>query len=428
MSVTVVVGTQWGDEGKGKIIDLLSEKADLVVRYQGGNNAGHTVVVNSIQFIFHLIPSGILHNRKCVLGSGVVIDPKGLMEEILELRKRGIIIDRKNFFISRDAHVVMPYHKLSEELTEERERSRLGTTRRGIGPTYVDKMARVGIRVCDLINPQIFKEKLNEHLKDINLIFKRIYCVRGFNSKSILDKYLEYANFLREYVVDTSSIVNEAINKGKKVLFEGAQGTLLDVDFGTYPFVTSSHPIAGGVCVGVGVGPTKIDRVLGVAKVYSTRVGDGPFPTEFMRKSKQDAIRIRGKEYGATTGRPRRCGWFDAVAVRYAVRINGLSSLAITKLDVLDELPEIKICVAYKYKGKVLNDFHTQAEIIKEAKPIYETLQGWQQDISGVKDFESLPVNTKKYLSKISKLVGVPISIISVGARREQTIFLKKII
>lgn len=428
MSATVVIGAQWGDEGKGKIIDILSEKADLIVRYQGGNNAGHTVVVNNTQFVFHLVPSGILHNKKCVLGSGVVIDPAGLIGEIAELRKRGITIDRKNFFISREAHIVMPYHKLSEQLTEERERSRIGTTRKGIGPAYVDKMARVGIRMCDLVNPRIFKEKLNEHLKDINLIFRKIYNRRGFDSKSILDKYAEYANILGEYISDTSFLVNGAIDTGKEVLFEGAQGTLLDVDFGTYPFVTSSHPIAGGACIGVGVGPTKIDRVLGVAKAYSTRVGDGPFPTEFAKKSRQDAFRVKGGEYGATTGRPRRCGWFDAVAVRYAARINGLHSLAITKLDVLDDLSEINICIGYKYKGKVLNDFPTQTEVIREVRPVYETLKGWQQYISGAKDLKSLPTNARKCLNRISYLVGVPISIISVGARREQTIFLKKVI
>ena len=427
MSVTIVVGAQWGDEGKGKIIDILSEKADLIVRYQGGNNAGHTVVVNNTQFIFHLVPSGILHNKKSILGSGVVIDPKGLINEILELRKRGVIINRKNFFISREAHVVMPYHKISEQLTEERERSRLGTTRKGIGPTYVDKMARVGIRVCDLTNTRILKEKLKEHLKDINLIFRKIYHRQGFNPTSILNEYSEYAKILKEYVVDTSSFVNKAIDNGEEVLFEGAQGTLLDVDFGTYPFVTSSHTIAGGACTGVGVGPTKIDKVLGIAKAYTTRVGDGPFPTEFIRKSRQEAIRIKGKEYGATTGRPRRCGWFDAVTVRYAMRINGIDSLVITKLDVLDDLSEINVCVGYKYKGKVLNDFPTQLEVISEAKPIYETLDGWQQDISGTKDFKSLPVKARKYLNRISNLVGVPISIVSVGAHREQTIFLKKI-
>lgn len=428
MSVTVVIGAQWGDEGKGKIIDLLSGKADLIVRYQGGNNAGHTVVVNNMQFIFHLVPSGILHGKKCVLGAGVVIDPKGLIEEITELRKRGVKIDRKNFFISREAHVVMPYHKLSEQLTEERERSRIGTTRRGIGPTYVDKMARVGVRMCDLINAGVFKKKLIERLKDINLIFKKIYNRRGFSAASILNEYLKYADFLKEYVADTSFLVNEAIDNRKEILFEGAQGTLLDVDFGTYPFVTSSHPIAGGACIGIGVGPTKINRVLGVVKAYATRVGDGPFPTEFARKSRQDAFRIKGGEYGATTGRPRRCGWFDAVAVRYAARINGLDSLAITKLDVLDDLSEINICVGYKYKGKILDNFPAQAEVMGELKPVYETLKGWQQDISGAKDFNSLPVNARKYLQRISKLTNTPISIISVGARREQTIFLKKVL
>lgn len=428
MPVTVIVGAQWGDEGKGKIIDILSEKADVVVRYQGGNNAGHTVVVDNAQFVFHLIPSGILHNKKCVLGSGVVIDPAGLTKEICELRKLGVKIDKTNFFIAREAHIVMPYHKLSEQLSEEREQSRIGTTRRGIGPSYVDKMARVGIRMCDLAEPRILKEKLAQHLKDINLIFRKIYNKKGFSLEEICKEYQKYSIALKEYMIDASLYVNDAINKGKEVLFEGAQGTLLDVDFGTYPFVTSSHTIAGGACVGVGVGPTKFNKALGVVKAYTTRVGDGPFPTEFEKKSKQEEIRVKGGEYGATTGRPRRCGWFDAVAAKYAVRVNGLDSLAVTKLDVLDDLSEIDICVAYKYKGKILYDFPTQIEIIRQVKPVYETMKGWQKNTSGILEFKSLPINAKRYLQRLSKLSGAPISIVSVGASRQETIFLSKII
>ena len=426
MPVTVIVGAQWGDEGKGKIIDILSEKADIVVRYQGGNNAGHTVVVDNAQFVFHLIPSGILHNKKCVLGSGVVIDPAGLTKEIVELRKLGVKIDKTNFFIAREAHIVMPYHKLSEQLSEEREQSRIGTTRRGIGPSYVDKMARVGIRMCDLAEPRILKEKLAQHLKDINLIFRKIYNKKGFSLEEICKEYQKYSIALKEYMVDASLYVNNAIDKKKEVLFEGAQGTLLDVDFGTYPFVTSSHTIAGGACVGVGVGPTKFGKALGVVKAYTTRVGDGPFPTEFQKKSKQEEIRVKGGEYGATTGRPRRCGWFDAVAAKYAVRVNGLDSLAVTKLDVLDDLSEIDICVAYKYKGKILSDFPTQLEIIKQVKPVYERMDGWQKNTSGIIEFKSLPTNAKRYLNRLSRLAGAPISIVSVGASRQETIFLSK--
>jgi len=424
MAATVVVGTQWGDEGKGKVIDLLSENADVVVRYQGGNNAGHTIVIDNAQFVFHLVPSGILRGKKCVLGAGVVIDPRALIEEINELRSRGIKITNRNLLISRDAHIIMPYHKLSEQITEEREHSRLGTTRRGIGPTYVDKMARAGIKMSDLINRKVFLEKLSWHLKDINLVFRRIYGRRGFSLKRILKEYLEYGKFFKGYVADTSAIVNKAIESKKNVLFEGAQGTLLDVDFGTYPFITSSNTVAGGACTGAGVGPTKIDEVIGVAKAYTTRVGDGPFPTELTQKSKQEAMRIRGKEYGATTGRPRRCGWFDAVAVRYSARINGLDKLAITKLDVLDDLPRIKICVAYKYRNKILKDFPTEIEIISKVKPIYEEVNGWQHDITEIKKFQSLPVNARKYLKRLSELVGVEIFLVSVGPRRSQTIFL----
>ena len=424
MPVTVVVGMQWGDEAKGKIIDLLSEKADLVVRYQGGSNAGHTVVIDDNHYVFHLIPSGILRASKCGLGAGVVIDPKTLCEEITGLRKKGVEINKNNFFISRDAHIVMPYHKLSEQLSEERERSRIGTTRRGIGPAYMDKMARVGMKMSDLVNTSSFRKKLVEHLKDINLIFKKIYRVKGFTADAIMREYSKYSKFLKDYIADSVLLVNESINNGENVLFEGAQGALLDVDFGTYPYVTSSHPIAGGACTGIGVGPTKIDRVIGVSKAYTTRVGDGPFPTEFKVKSEQEAMRLKGKEYGATTGRPRLCGWFDAVAVKYSAMLNGIDTLAITKLDVLDNLKRIKVCVAYKYKGKILKNFPTEIDIINKIKPVYEEVPGWKENVSGFKDFGSLPPNARKYLRFLSELIGIDTSIVSVGAGRVQTIFL----
>jgi len=421
MSATVIVGAQWGDEGKGKVIDLLSEKADMIVRYQGGNNAGHTVMIGNEQFIFHLIPSGIIRNKECILGSGVVIDPRSLIEEIHLLRSKGVSITQRNLFVSRDAHIVMPYHKLFEQLSEERKSSRIGTTRNGIGPAYVDKMARVGIKMGDLINGKILKEKLKERLKDVNSLLTRIYGKRGFKLDEILKEYMRYSRFFSDYVSDTSSIINAAIAKGKFVLFEGAQGTMLDVDFGTYPYVTSSHTIAGGACIGTGVGPTKIGKVIGVAKAYTTRVGDGPFPTE-LSVTKQEAIRMKGKEYGATTGRPRRCGWFDAVAVRYAARINGFDSLAITKLDVLDDLPMIKICTGYLYKNRIIRDFPTGTDEVRALKPVYEELKGWRQDITDIKNYRSLPINAKKYLKRISLLVNTRISIVSVGPRRSQTI------
>ena len=426
MPNTVVVGTQWGDEGKGKVIDLLSEKADVVARYQGGNNAGHTVVIDDNEFVLHLIPSGILRpGKKCIIGNGVVINPKALLEEIENLRSRKIKVNPENLLISKNAHLTLPYHKVSEKLKEEGRRSRIGTTQRGIGPTYVDKVARIGIKMGDFADEETFRERLKENLEDVNLFMEKIYGEDRFSFEEMAREYLDYARKLAPFLTDTSIVINEAIKAGKNILFEGAQGTALDIDFGTYPYVTSSNPIAGGVCTGLGVGPTKIDKVLGVVKAYTTRVGEGPFPTEFSPEL-DEQMRIKGKEYGASTGRPRRCGWFDALVVKYAARINGLDSLAITKLDVLDELDEIKICTAYKYKGKTIKEFPSELRILKEAEPVYEGVKGWETSISGTKDFSKLPEKTKEYLKKISDLVEIPISIISLGPKRKETLILSK--
>jgi adenylosuccinate synthase len=385
-------------------------------------------VIDDEEFVLHLIPSGILRpGKKCIIGNGVVINPKALLEEINGLRSRNIKVDPENLSISKNAHLTLPYHRVSEKLKEARRRGRIGTTQRGIGPTYVDKVARIGIRMAELADENIFRERLKENLEDMNLFMEKIYEEDGFNYEDIAREYLSYARELTPFLADTSIIINSALKAGKNILFEGAQGTALDVDFGTYPYVTSSNPIAGGVCTGLGIGPTKIDKVLGVVKAYTTRVGEGPFPTEFSPKL-DEQMRIRGKEYGASTGRPRRCGWFDALLVRYAARINGLDSIAITKLDVLDGLEKIKICTAYRYKGEVIKEFPSELKILKEAEPIYGELEGWKMNISGITNVTELPENTKKYLKRISDLVEVPISIISLGPKRNETLILNKAI
>lgn len=425
MSVKVLVGVQWGDEGKGKIVDLLSAGADLIVRYQGGNNAGHTVVVENQRFIFHLIPSGILQKtKKCLIGNGVVIDPVSLMKEIEELIGYGYSDVTKRLFISENAHLIMPYHRLLDELSETmRKDKKIGTTGKGIGPAYIDKIARCGIRVADFIDTERFLSLLKYNLEEKNLILERIYNHPPLTVEEIAEVYLPIAQFIRPMVVDGSRLINEAIAQGQNILFEGAQGTLLDIDFGTYPYVTSSNPIAGGVCTGAGISPVMINQVIGVAKAYCTRVGEGPFPTEF-KDELSATIRTRGKEYGATTGRPRRCGWFDAVAARYAIRVNGISSLVLTKLDVLDELETIKVCVAYKYKGERLTEFPYSLRILQECEPIYEELEGWLTPINKITEYDKLPIKTKKYLAKLTELLEVPISIVSVGEERNQTIFI----
>jgi len=423
MSVTVIVGTQWGDEGKGKITDLLAKNLDMVVRYQGGNNAGHTVVIKSDVFKLHLIPSGIFYpNVTCVIGNGVVIDPAVLIEEIETLKAKGC--DCNNLKVSSQAHVILPYHKLLDKAQEEkREAGRIGTTCRGIGPCYVDKFNRRGIRIEDLFNERVFREKLEWNVAEKKFQIENFYRMPvELDINKIFNEYLGYAHAIKKLVVDNSSaLVGEAIKAKKKILLEGAQGTMLDVDHGTYPFVTSSNPIAGGACTGVGVGPGAIDEVMGVVKAYVTRVGGGPFPTE-IEGATGDKLREIGKEYGSTTGRPRRCGWFDGVVMRHASRINGLTALAITKIDVLDGLDKINVCTAYEYEGKKINDFPTDLTKLEKCKPIYEEFPGWKQSLEDVKNYKDLPKNAKIYLDKIAEIAEAKITLVSTGAERGQII------
>ena len=420
----VVIGAQWGDEGKGKITDLLSRSADVVVRYQGGVNAGHTVVVQGQTFKLHLIPSGILYpNTECIIGSGTVIDPKVLLGEIDQLHTLGISTD--HLYISETAHVTMPYHRLIDKAAEERRGNhRIGTTGRGIGPTYADKSERIGIRMVDLMSPDNLRRQLAWTISYKNAILEKLYDLPPLNAEEVIQEYLGYAERLRPHVIDSSLRIADAVQKRRNVLFEGAQGTLLDLDHGTYPYVTSSNPVAGGACIGAGVGPTIIDRVIGVAKAYTTRVGEGPFPTELDGELGQ-LLGDRGAEFGTTTGRPRRCGWFDAVIGRYAVRINGLDCLAITKLDVLDELDEIQVCVAYEMDGKRINDFPTSAHVFAQCQPVYKTLPGWKKSTADCRSLNDLPPQALDYLKFLAELMEVPIAIVSLGASRDQTIIVE---
>lgn len=422
MPTTVLVGAQWGDEGKGKIIDILSEKADYIVRFQGGNNAGHTVVIGNEEFILHLIPSGILHRGKiCVIGNGVVIDPKALLDEIESLKNKGIEVTN-NLLVSDNAHVIFPYHKKLDELRESRRgNSKIGTTKRGIGPCYADKVARTGIRMIDLFDSNQFRKNLKFNIEENNEIITKIYNEKPFSFDEIYGSYIDYAKKLKKFVQDTTHVLNDAISKKKWVLFEGAQGTHLDIDHGTYPFVTSSNATAGGACTGTGVSPAKIDNVIGVAKAYTTRVGEGPFPTEF-KEDLMEIIRNKGKEFGATTGRPRRCGWFDALLVRHAVLINGITEIALTKLDILDDLESIKICVGYKYEGKIYKDFPSALNVLNGCEPIYEEYPGWKSDSTKTKHYRNLPKNAKRYIKRISELIKSRIALISVGSERSQTL------
>lgn len=414
----VVIGAQWGDEGKGKIIDYLSRDADFVVRYQGGNNAGHTVVIGNKRFILHLIPSGILHKGKiCVIGNGVVVDPRALLEEIKSLEEKGIKIG-SNLLVSEQSHVIFPYHKTVDELRERRRK--IGTTGRGIGPCYADKLGRVGIRLVDLMDKAGFAEKLKLNLSEKNELLEKVYGLKGFSFRKIYQEYLGYALAMRKYVTDTTAVLKEAIDRKKNILFEGAQGTLLDVDFGTYPYVTASNASVGGVCSGTGVSPKCIDKVVGVAKAYTTRVGEGPFPTEF-KSELMDKIRQRGREFGATTGRPRRCGWFDAVLVKHSILVNGFDEIAITKLDVLDEMKEIKVCTGYRHRGKLFEKFPADMKILFEGKPVYEKFAGWSRDTSGITSFCDLPKNAQSYLKYLTSILKVKIKLISVGSDRKQT-------
>ncbi|WNB92107.1 adenylosuccinate synthase [Bacillus sp. NEB1478] len=420
MSSVVVVGTQWGDEGKGKITDFLSERAEVVARYQGGNNAGHTIVFEGTKYKLHLIPSGIFYNDKiCVIGNGMVVDPKAVLEELAYLH--GHNVSTENLRISNRAHVILPYH-LRQDILEEESKgaNKIGTTKKGIGPAYMDKAARIGIRIADLLDREVFEEKLERNLAEKNRLFDRIYESEGFTKEEILDEYYEYGQQIKKYVVDTSVVLNDALDDGRRVLFEGAQGVMLDIDQGTYPFVTSSNPIAGGVTIGSGVGPSKINHVVGVSKAYTTRVGDGPFPTE-LHDEIGNQIREVGREYGTTTGRPRRVGWFDAVVVGHARRVSGITDLSLNSIDVLTGIETLKICVAYKYNGELIKEFPASLKVLAQCEPVYEEMPGWTEDITGVKDLSELPENARHYVERISQVTGIPLSIFSVGPDRAQT-------
>ena len=422
MSVTVLVGSQWGDEGKGKVVDILSENYEIVARYQGGANAGHTIEIGDQKFILHLIPSGILReNVVCVIGNGVVIDPKALLEEIKFLEEHGFKCEGR-LFISHNAHLIMPYHKLLDSLNESGDK-KIGTTGRGIGPCYIDKYARKGIRIVDLLNREDLEAKIRANLEEKNNILTKLYNHIQLDVEEIVNEYLDFDKQIDKYIKDVPQYLNQSIEEGKSVLFEGAQGALLDVDFGTYPFVTSSNPTSGGACTGTGVPPTKVSSVFGIVKAYTTRVGNGPFPSELLDEDGEN-LRKWGAEFGATTGRPRRCGWFDAYLLKYSRLINGIERVAITKLDVLSNFDEIKVCTGYELDGKLLKSFPSDADRLSKVKPVYETLPGWKTDITHVRNYEELPAETKDYLSFISQQCGIEISIISVGPKRSQTIVL----
>jgi adenylosuccinate synthase len=425
MANVVIVGTQWGDEGKGKIVDLLAEHADIVVRFQGGNNAGHTMVIGGEQFIFHLIPSGTLQGKTGVIGNGVVVDPAVLIEELDRLKKRGIDVGPDQLKISEKAHIIMPHHKLIDHGREKlKGDKKIGTTGRGIGPSYEDKATRRGIRFVDLVDPDTFKEKLNTILEEKNFYLKNYLASETVDAEATFNEYQGYAKRLGSHVTNVSVFISDAIKTGNQVLFEGAQGTHLDIDHGTYPYVTSSNTIAGSACCGAGVGPRQIQHVIGIVKAYTTRVGAGPFPSELLDEI-GDQIQEKGAEFGATTGRRRRCGWLDTVLLRNAVRLNGLTSLAITKLDVLGGLDQLNICTGYNFQGKILKDFPANLKLLSECQPIYETLPGWTEDISSTTHYRDLPRQVKDYLKRIESLTETPVEIVSVSPERDATIVLK---
>ena len=420
----VVVGAQWGDEGKGKVIDVLTEHSDILIRYQGGHNAGHTVIADGHEFIFHLIPSGLLHPRKIgLIGNGVVIDPEALLEEMGRLQARGVDV-RRAVKVSDQAHVIFPYHKRLDILEEGTRAGRIGTTGRGIGPCYVDKAARSGIRVADLCG-EGFGEKLRRNVAEKNRLFKALYHEPPLSYEQLRKRYTGYAKRIAPHVVNGARFLREAMAQGKRLLFEGAQGTLLDLDHGTYPYVTSSNATSGGACTGTGVPPTAIDRVIGVVKAYTTRVGEGPFPTEFPPRL-MEQIRAKGKEFGATTGRPRRCGWFDAVVARHAVLVNGCDAVAVTKLDVLDEMETIQVCVGYRDPAprrgarRMIEEFPSDMDILSRCEPVYESWPGWRRETGEAGRFKDLPPQAQRYLKRLESLLGVPICLLSIGSRREQ--------
>jgi adenylosuccinate synthase len=426
MANVAIIGAQWGDEGKGKIVDLFTDDADIVVRFQGGNNAGHTLVVDGKKTVLHLIPSGALHpNKLCIIGNGVVVDPEVLLEEIAALKRQGHFIDDAQLRISEEAHLIMPYHKAIDQARERlRGEGMIGTTGRGIGPAYEDKVARVGIRFIDLLEEETFQEKLQRNIEEKNIYLKAILKEKTLDFNKLHDSYSVFREKLRSYVTNTGLLLDREMRAGKQVLFEGAQGTLLDVDHGTYPFVTSSNTVAGGVCSGTGVGPRHIHQVIGISKAYTTRVGSGPFPTE-IHGAEGEILKREGFEFGATTGRPRRCGWFDAVGVRYAVRMNGITGIALTKLDVLTGFEKIPICTAYRYEGKVLHDFPASSKVMQNVQPVYEEMEGWAKPLDDVREFSDLPAPAQQYVRRLEELVETEIILVSVGPGREQTILLK---
>ena len=426
MSNIVVVGTQWGDEGKGKVVDLLTAKLDLVVRFQGGNNAGHTLVVDGKQFIFHIIPSGILYeDKKCLIGNGLVVDPEVLLEEIESLKRNGILISPERLSLSEKAHIIMPYHKAMDLAKEAAKgKAKLGTTGRGIGPCYEDKISRTGVRAVDLTEPEILEEKIRENLKEKNFLLEKFLGAEPLEPQPILDSYLAMGEKLGPFITDVSVELEQALKAQKGILFEGAQGTHLDIDHGTYPYVTSSNPVAGTACSGAGIGPNQLHHVVGIVKAYTTRVGAGPFVTE-LEDETGDYIQEQGKEFGATTGRRRRCGWLDLVVVRDSARLNGLGSLAITKLDVLTGLESLKICVGYEIDGERVDQRPASLKRMAACTPLYEEFPGWQDNISGAREVDQLPEEARAYIKAIEDISEIPASIISVGPGRDETIIVK---
>jgi adenylosuccinate synthase len=426
MSNVAIIGAQWGDEGKGKIVDLFTYDADVIVRFQGGNNAGHTLVVDGKKTVLHLIPSGALHSKKlCVIGNGVVVDPGVLIEEIESLKAQGHLQDNAMLRISEEAHLIMPYHKAIDQARERlRGEGMIGTTGRGIGPAYEDKVARVGIRFIDLLEEETFQEKLRRNIEEKNIYLRAILKEKTLDFQEMHDGYAVYRDKLKPHVANTSLLLDQQIRAGKKVMFEGAQGTLLDVDHGTYPFVTSSSTVSGNVCSGSGIGPRQIHQVIGISKAYTTRVGSGPFPTEVFG-AEGETLRREGVEFGATTGRSRRCGWLDTVAVRHAVRINGITGIALTKLDVLTGFPTIPICTAYRFNGETIAEFPASLKTMQGVKPVYETMEGWTEPLTEVTNFSDLPASAQKYVKRIEELLETEIILVSVGPGREQTVVLK---
>lgn len=426
MANVAIIGAQWGDEGKGKIVDLFTQNADVVVRFQGGNNAGHTVVVNGEKTVLHLVPSGALHPKKlCLIGNGVVVDPEVLLEELHGLKQRGHLLDDSLLKISEEAHLIMPYHKSIDQARERlRGKGKIGTTGRGIGPAYEDKVARIGIRFIDLLEEETFRDKLKHNIQEKNIYLKAILKEKTLDFNEIHGTYCGYRERLARYVTDTTLLLDREIKAGKRVLFEGAQGTLLDVDHGTYPFVTSSNTVIGGVCTGAGVGPRNIHQIIGISKAYATRVGSGPFPTE-LKGPEGEKLKQEGDEFGATTGRPRRCGWFDAVGVRHAVRLSGMTGMALTKLDVLTGFQKIRICTAYHLAGETHKEFPSSLRVLQHAEPVWEEMNGWNDSISGAKKLTDLPENARRYVRRLEEIIGAELILVSVGPGREQTIVLK---